>query len=139
MYNIEKRKANMHEKKLKKSDRSISKNLIKNKNFLMICSWVPAHLNFTKWFHQKSSFLTSKTSPPTQDKNWIYEFQFSSIEIAVDITKGRTEIDYFFIKDPDGILVEIVQDDRGLWYFRTLIYCLRFLEVLLLSTWQMTN
>ena len=30
-----------------------------------------------------------------------------------EVTKGRTNVDYFFIKDPDGIWVEIVQDDRG--------------------------
>ena len=32
----------------------------------------------------------------------------------VQINRGRTEIDYFFIKDPNGILLEFVQDDRGL-------------------------
>ncbi len=32
----------------------------------------------------------------------------------INIIKGRTGIDYFFIKDPSGILVEIVQDDRNL-------------------------
>jgi catechol 2,3-dioxygenase-like lactoylglutathione lyase family enzyme len=30
------------------------------------------------------------------------------------INKGRTGILYFFIKDPDGIFVEIVQDNRNL-------------------------
>lgn len=30
-----------------------------------------------------------------------------------EVTKGRTNVDYFFIKDPDGMWVEIVQDDRG--------------------------
>lgn len=30
------------------------------------------------------------------------------------ITKGRTGIDYLFIRDPDGILLEIVEDKRGL-------------------------
>lgn len=30
-----------------------------------------------------------------------------------EITKGRTDVDYFFIKDPDGMWVEIVQDNRG--------------------------
>lgn len=29
-----------------------------------------------------------------------------------DIQMGRTGIQYFFIIDPDGILIEIVQDDR---------------------------
>lgn len=36
------------------------------------------------------------------------------IMIVTDITKGRTGPLYFFIKDPDGILVEIMQDDRKL-------------------------
>jgi glyoxylase I family protein len=31
-----------------------------------------------------------------------------------EIRKGRTGITYFFIKDPDGMHIEIVQDDRGL-------------------------
>jgi glyoxylase I family protein len=30
-----------------------------------------------------------------------------------EVQHGRTEIDYFFIKDPDGVGVEIVQDERG--------------------------
>jgi len=33
---------------------------------------------------------------------------------GVEVVKGKTGIDYFFIKDPSGILVEIVQDDRAL-------------------------
>jgi len=33
---------------------------------------------------------------------------------GINIVQGRTEVDYFFIKDPSGILVEIVQDDRDL-------------------------
>jgi len=32
----------------------------------------------------------------------------------VNIVNGRTGIDYFFITDPSGILVEVVQDDRAL-------------------------
>lgn len=32
----------------------------------------------------------------------------------VEVVKGKTGIDYFFIKDPSGILVEIVQDERKL-------------------------
>ena len=28
------------------------------------------------------------------------------------ITVGRTKVSYFFIKDPDGVWVEIVKDDR---------------------------
>jgi glyoxylase I family protein len=30
-----------------------------------------------------------------------------------EVKNGRTKVDYFFIKDPDGMWVEIVQDDRG--------------------------
>lgn len=30
-----------------------------------------------------------------------------------EVITGRTNVDYFFIKDPDGMWVEIVQDDRG--------------------------
>ena len=33
---------------------------------------------------------------------------------SVKIKKGRTKIDYFFIKDPSGNFIEFVQDDRGL-------------------------
>lgn len=32
---------------------------------------------------------------------------------ANEINHGRTKIDYFFIKDPDGMWVEVVQDNRG--------------------------
>ena len=32
----------------------------------------------------------------------------------IEIIRGKTGIDYFFIKDPDGIFVELVQDERGL-------------------------
>lgn len=32
---------------------------------------------------------------------------------SVNIKRGRTEIDYFFVKDPSGNFVEFVQDDRG--------------------------
>lgn len=31
---------------------------------------------------------------------------------TVEITRGRSGMDYFFIKDPDGILLEIVEDNR---------------------------
>lgn len=31
-----------------------------------------------------------------------------------DIIQGKTEIQYFFVKDPDGILLEIIQDNRYL-------------------------
>ena len=32
---------------------------------------------------------------------------------STDVIKGRTNVNYFFIKDPDGMWVEIVQDNRG--------------------------
>jgi len=32
----------------------------------------------------------------------------------VEIVTGRTGIEYFFLADPDGILVEVVQDKRNL-------------------------
>ena len=32
----------------------------------------------------------------------------------VEIIKGRTGVDYFFIKDPNGILLEISEDNRNL-------------------------
>jgi glyoxylase I family protein len=41
-------------------------------------------------------------------------FLEQNISEEININRGRTEIDYFFIKDPDGILLEFVQDDRGL-------------------------
>lgn len=31
---------------------------------------------------------------------------------STKITVGRTKVSYFFIKDPDGVWVEIVKDDR---------------------------
>jgi glyoxylase I family protein len=33
----------------------------------------------------------------------------------IEIRQGRTGPKIFFIKDPDGILVEIAQDDRAFW------------------------
>jgi len=38
----------------------------------------------------------------------------SGYEGDIEIIRGKTEVDYFFIKDPDGILLEFIQDDRGL-------------------------
>jgi glyoxylase I family protein len=34
-------------------------------------------------------------------------------DASVSVTKGRTGIEYFFLRDPDGLFVEIVQDDRS--------------------------
>lgn len=36
------------------------------------------------------------------------------IDDSVKVTHGRTGIDYLFIRDPDGLFIEIVQDDRKL-------------------------
>jgi len=33
---------------------------------------------------------------------------------GVEVVQGKTGIEYFFIKDPSGILIEVVQDDRNL-------------------------
>ncbi|MDQ6982664.1 MAG: VOC family protein, partial [Mariprofundus sp.] len=33
---------------------------------------------------------------------------------GVKIVHGRTGIEYFFLADPDGIMVEVVQDNRNL-------------------------
>ncbi|MFQ5345761.1 MAG: VOC family protein [Mariprofundus sp.] len=33
---------------------------------------------------------------------------------GIKIVHGRTGIDYFFLADPDGILVEVVEDNRNL-------------------------
>ena len=35
------------------------------------------------------------------------------IDESTTVTKGRTGIDYLFLRDPDGLFVEIVQDDRN--------------------------
>lgn len=38
-----------------------------------------------------------------------------SLGLTLTETKrGRTEIDYFFVRDPDGMWLELVQDDRNL-------------------------
>ena len=36
------------------------------------------------------------------------------IEALGDIHEGKTKVRYFFVKDPSGNFVELVQDDRGL-------------------------
>jgi len=38
------------------------------------------------------------------------EFGYANDETK--ITEGRTKVSYFFIKDPDGVWVEFVKDDR---------------------------
>ena len=35
------------------------------------------------------------------------------LDASIPVTKGKTGIDYIFIRDPDGLFVEIVQDDRS--------------------------
>ena len=44
-------------------------------------------------------------------KNFILEKGYAE---KIEMNKGKTGIDYFFIKDPDGIFVELVQDEREL-------------------------
>lgn len=34
------------------------------------------------------------------------------IPLETEIKKGRMEVTYFFIKDPDGVFIEFIQDDR---------------------------
>jgi catechol 2,3-dioxygenase-like lactoylglutathione lyase family enzyme len=38
----------------------------------------------------------------------------AGLEPLAPVQHGRTGIDYFFMRDPDGIFVEFVQDDRDL-------------------------
>jgi len=42
------------------------------------------------------------------------QLQAQGLADGVQVLHGRTGIVYLFIKDPDGILLEIVQDDRQL-------------------------
>ena len=46
-----------------------------------------------------------------ETKQWLID---GGYEDEIEIIRGKTEVDYFFIKDPDGILLEFIQDDRGL-------------------------
>jgi catechol 2,3-dioxygenase-like lactoylglutathione lyase family enzyme len=36
------------------------------------------------------------------------------VKSVTEIGRGRTEMDFFFVQDPDGIWVEITMDDRNL-------------------------
>ncbi len=38
----------------------------------------------------------------------------AGLKPLAEVQRGRTGIEYFFIRDPDGIFVEFVQDDRNL-------------------------
>lgn len=38
----------------------------------------------------------------------------AGLGVSTPIQRGRTGIDYFFVRDPDGCWLEIVQDDRTL-------------------------
>ena len=44
----------------------------------------------------------------------IYLASIGVIDKSAKITDGKTEVRYFFIKDPDDILVEILEDKRGI-------------------------
>jgi len=37
----------------------------------------------------------------------------AGLDTGTDVTHGRTGIDYFFLRDPDGLWLEIVEDDNG--------------------------
>jgi len=39
--------------------------------------------------------------------------KFGLMDESITVIRGRTGIDYLFLRDPDGLFVEIVQDDRG--------------------------
>ena len=41
------------------------------------------------------------------------KFEKSGLGKHLEVKEGRTGIKYFFVNDPDGNWVEIVQDDRG--------------------------
>lgn len=44
----------------------------------------------------------------------ISDLEDKGIEVLhKDINEDRSGINYFFVKDPDGILVEVVEDNRG--------------------------
>jgi len=38
----------------------------------------------------------------------------AGLDSGTEITHGRTGIDYFFVRDPDGLWLEIVEDHREL-------------------------
>lgn len=38
----------------------------------------------------------------------------SGVDTGTEIIQGRTGITYFFVSDPDGLWVEVVEDNRGL-------------------------
>jgi glyoxylase I family protein len=40
--------------------------------------------------------------------------QAAGIALETEIKTGRTEIQFFFVRDPDGLWVEIVEDHRAL-------------------------
>lgn len=42
------------------------------------------------------------------------EIMSAGLGEVTDITSGRTQMDLFFVRDPDGLWVEILKDDRQL-------------------------
>lgn len=50
--------------------------------------------------------------PSIQDAKQFVESR--GIATDVEVQRGRTGVTYFFVKDPSGILLELVEDERGL-------------------------
>jgi len=49
------------------------------------------------------------------------EILAAGIGEVTEITRGRTLVDYFFVRDPDGMYVEVVNDARDLDELRPLL------------------
>lgn len=44
----------------------------------------------------------------------VYErLRSNGVQMASEVTMGRTGIEYFFVRDPDGILFEVVHESGG--------------------------
>jgi glyoxylase I family protein len=52
-----------------------------------------------------------RVSSITDAKNFIEE---RGLGTNIEIREGKTGVTYFFIKDPSGILLEFVEDNRSL-------------------------
>lgn len=92
------------------------------------------HLKLGDSFLEIFAYKKNENNPPTDNKyaNNLEEIGVKHIALWTDdieaaledlrgkgladettkITFGRTKVSYFFIKDPDGVWVEIVKDDR---------------------------
>jgi len=58
-----------------------------------------------------SKHFALKVDSVYEAKNFVEDRGMAS---NVDIQQGRTDVAYFFIKDPSGILLEFLEDKRGL-------------------------